>query len=192
MRVFWLFLKNGSNDFGQNAPACRTNQYWTARENRMPKFCSVLEIFIHKVSILAKNGESGVQRSLYILRTVNAMENLIWYSESTKNYLSQVCHPFFHSSSSSMRKFDPKTVNFECLFEWFLGIFSSTTWDISMKLGQKSDKMDKKQLQKTAGQYYQPSRRFLGSKMAKIDQNRPNFMNDPNFGRKIFYCIFGI
>jgi hypothetical protein len=26
----------------------------------------------------------------------------------------------------------------------------------------------------------------------KDGQNRPNFMNDPNFGRKIFYCIFGI
>ena len=89
MMIFWLFLKNGSNDFGQIAPERRTNQYWTARENRMPKFCSVLEIFIHKVSILAKNGESGVQRSLYILRTVNAMENLIWYSESTINFLSR-------------------------------------------------------------------------------------------------------
>ena len=53
-----------------------------------------------------------------------------------------------------------------------------------MKLGQKSDKMDQKQLQMTAGQYYQS---FLESKMAKIDQNRPNFINDPNFG-----CIFFI
>ena len=183
MMVFWLFLKNGSNDFGQNAPECGTNQYWTARENRMSKFSSVVEIFIHKVSILAKNGQSSVQTMLYISRTVNAMENLIWYSESTKNYLTLVCHPFFHISSSSMRKFDPKTVNFECLFEWFLGIFSSTTWDISMKLGQKSDKMDKKQLQKTAGQYYQPSRRFLGSKMAKIDQTLWIWMIQNLFGK---------
>ena len=61
-----------------------------------------------------------------------------------------------------------------------------------MKLGQKSDKMVKKQLQKTAGNLMPPLRRFVGSKMAKIDQNRPNFMNDPNFGRKKFYCIFGI
>ena len=140
MMVFWLFLKNGSNNFGQNAPECRTNQYWTARENRMPKFCLVLEIFIHKVSILAKNGASGVQRSLYILRTVNAMENLIWYSESSKNYLSQVCHQIFPYSLSSGWKFDPNMVNFECLFEWFLGIFSTTTRNISMKLGQKSEK----------------------------------------------------
>ena len=55
-----------------------------------------------------------------------------------------------------------------------------------MKLGQKSDKMDKKQLQKNAGQYFQLSKRFLGSKMAKIEQKRPNFMNDPNFGRNFF------
>ena len=143
MTVFRLFLENGSNDFGQNAPECRTNQYWTACENRMSKFCSVLEIFIHKVSILAKNGESGVQRSLYISRSVNAMENLIWYSDSTKNYLSQVCHQIFSYSLSSGWKFDPNTVNFECLFEWFLGIFSTTTRSISMKLGQKSKEGEK-------------------------------------------------
>ena len=112
MTVFWLFLKNGSNDFSQNAPECRTNRYWTARENRMSKFGSVLEIFIHKVSILAKNGESGVQRSLYISRTVNGMKNLIRYSESTENFLSDYCRPFFHSSSSSGRKFGPKIGNF--------------------------------------------------------------------------------
>ena len=151
MMVFWLFLKNGSNDFGQNAPECRTNQYWTARENRMPKFCSNLKIFIHKVSILAKNDKSGVQRSLYISRTVNAMENLIWYSESTKNYLSQACHQIYPYSLSSGWKFDPNTVDFECLFEWFLGIFSTNTWNMSTKPGQKLDKMDEKQLQKTAG-----------------------------------------
>ena len=151
IRVFRLFLKNGSNDLGQNASECRTNQYWTARENRMSKFCSVLEIFIHKVEILAENGQSGVQRSFYISRTVNAMENLIWYSESTINFLSDCCHPFFHSCSSSMRKYDTKLANFHALFEWFFGIFSATTWNISMKLGQKSDKMDTKWLQKTAG-----------------------------------------
>ena len=60
MAVFLYFLEKGSNDSGQNAPECRTNQYRTARENRMSRFCSVLEIFIHKVSILAENGQSGV------------------------------------------------------------------------------------------------------------------------------------
>ena len=144
MMVFPLFLKNGSNDFGQNSPECRTNQYGTAREDRKFKFCSILEIFIHKVSILAKNGESGVQRSLYISRTINATENLIWYSESTINFLSQVSPRIFAYSSSSGWKFDPKTANFQCLFEWFLGIFSATAWNISTKLGQKSDQMDQK------------------------------------------------
>ena len=60
MTLFRLFLKNGSNDLAENAPECRTNQYWTARENRMSKKTSVLEIFIHKVEILAKNAKSGV------------------------------------------------------------------------------------------------------------------------------------
>ena len=112
MVVFWLFLKNSSNDFAQNAPECKTNQYWTARENRMSKFCSVLEIFIHKVSILAKNGESGVQRSLYISRTVNATENLIRYSESTENFLSCTSHQIFAYSSSSGWKSGSKIGNF--------------------------------------------------------------------------------
>ena len=72
IRVFRPFPKNGSNDFSQNAPECRTNQYWTARENRLFKFFSILEIFIHKVPILAENEQSGVQRLVYISRTVNA------------------------------------------------------------------------------------------------------------------------
>ena len=58
--VFRLFLKNGSNDLAQNAPECRTDQFWDTRENRMSKKTSVLEIFIHKVQILAKNAKSGV------------------------------------------------------------------------------------------------------------------------------------
>ena len=77
MMVFRLFLKNGSNDFGKNALECRANQYQTARENRSSRICSVLKIFIHKVPILVKNGKSGVQRSLYISKTVEAIENLI-------------------------------------------------------------------------------------------------------------------
>ena len=58
--LFRLFLENGSNDLAENAPECRTNQYWAPRENRMSKKIAVLEIFIHKVQILAKNGKSGV------------------------------------------------------------------------------------------------------------------------------------
>ena len=94
MMVFPLFLKNGSDDFGQNALECRTNQYGTAREDRKFNFCSVLEIFIHKVSILAKNGESGVQRSLYISRTVYAMENLIWFGIYNKFPFTSVSSDF--------------------------------------------------------------------------------------------------
>ena len=57
MTLFRLFIENGSNDFSQNAPECRTNQFWAPRENRMSKKIPVLKIFIHKVYILAKNGK---------------------------------------------------------------------------------------------------------------------------------------
>ena len=60
MTVFWLFLKNGSNDFDETCSECRTNQFWAPRENRMLKSFSDLKIFIHKVQILAKNAKSGV------------------------------------------------------------------------------------------------------------------------------------
>ena len=76
MTVFWLFLKNDSNDFDQTCSECKTNQYWAPRENRMSKSFSVLEIIIHKVQIFAKNGLSGVQRMRYILRTIRAIK--IW------------------------------------------------------------------------------------------------------------------
>ena len=49
------------------------------------------DIHIHKV--LAKNGESG-QRSGYMLRTMNEIENLIWYVESAINFLTTVRLPF--------------------------------------------------------------------------------------------------
>ena len=150
---------------------------------------SVLEIFIHKVAILAKNGQSGVQRSLYISRTVNATENLIWYSESTINFLSLSSHQIFAYLSSSGRKFDLKTANFYAFFEWFFGIFSATTWKILIKLGQKWDKMDTKQTQKTRGHHFKPFWRYLGSNMAKIGQNRPKFMDDPKFfEKKKIFC----
>ena len=85
---FRLFLENGWMEFAQNAPESRTNQYQTARENRMSKFCSVLELFIHKVVIFGQNGQNEVQRSSNNWRTVNAMKNLIRYSESAENSLS--------------------------------------------------------------------------------------------------------
>ena len=89
MMVFWLFLKNGSNDFDKKLQNGRGDQYEAFAKNRRSRAISVLEIFIHKVEIFAENGKSGVQRSLYISRTVNATENLIRYSESTENFLSR-------------------------------------------------------------------------------------------------------
>ena len=45
------------------------------------------------------------------------MKNLIRYSESTENFLSDYCRPFFHSSSSSGRKFGPKIGNFDLILD---------------------------------------------------------------------------
>ena len=171
--------------FGQNVEEIVTKTF--AKTPHVQKM-SVLEIFIHKVAILAKNGKSGVQRSCYISRRVNATENLIRYSESTINLLSLSSRQIFAYLSSSGRKFDLKTANFYAFFEWFFGIFSATTWYILMKLGQKQDKMDTKQTQKTRGHHFKPFWRYLGSNMAKIGQNRPKFMDDPkNFRKKIFF-----
>ena len=86
--VFRLFLENGSNDFDKKLQNGRGDQYEAFAKDRRSRAISVLEIFIHKVEIFAENGQSGVQRSLYISRTVNATENLIRYSESTENFLS--------------------------------------------------------------------------------------------------------
>ncbi len=113
IRVFRLFLKNGSNDFSQNAPECRTNQYWTARENRMSKFCPVLEIFIHKVVIFGQNGQNEVQRSSNNSRTVNAMKNLIRYSESAENSLSPMFHQILPNFTSLGSNFTLKMAYFD-------------------------------------------------------------------------------
>ena len=120
MALFQLFLENGSNDFDQTRSEGRTNQFRVFPENRIFKKISVLEIFIHKVEILAKNAKSGVQRLRYISRTVNATKNLIWYSESTINFLSCTSHQIFTYLSSSWRKFDSKTGNFHAFLGGFL------------------------------------------------------------------------
>ena len=46
--------------------------------------------------------------------------------------------------------------------------------------------MDTKQTQKTRDHHIEPFWRFVGSKLAKIDQNRPKFMDDPKIFRKFF------
>ena len=45
---------------------------------------------------------------------------------------------------------------------------------------------------KTRGLQIKPFCRYLASKQAKIDQNRPKFMDDPKIFRNFFFCIFGI
>ena len=145
------FLKNYSYDFDETLLNGRGDQYEAFPENRTSKACSVLEIFIHKVQILAENGQSEVQRLLYISRTVNATENLIRYSESTENFLSRPSHQILAYSSSSWWKFDPKTTNWG-LFWMVFGHF----------LGNRSKDFD--QTQKTAGHNFEPFWRYLGSK----------------------------
>jgi len=120
LSTFWIFAGNLAMNFHlflieNDSTKC----LWIFCENRMSSKNPVLEIFIHKVVIFAKNGKSGVQRSRYISRTVNATENLIWYSESTINFLSCTSHQIFTYLSSSWRKIDLKTANFYALFEWF-------------------------------------------------------------------------
>ena len=110
-RGFWTFSRNLVIHLvlfvAENGS---TNRIWGFCENRMSGKTPVLEIFIPKGQFRSK---MGVQRSSYISRTVNAMKNLIWYSKSTKNYLSDYCHQIFPYSSSSGSKFDLKTANFQ-------------------------------------------------------------------------------
>ena len=55
----------------------------------------------------------------YISRTVNAIENLIWYSESTISSLSSTSHQIFAYLSSSRWKIGTKMANFHALFiQW--------------------------------------------------------------------------
>ena len=86
--------------------------FLASTKNRMSKKVFPQEIFIHKGQIFAEIGQSGVQRSLYISRTVNGMKNLIRYSESTENFLSCTSHQIFAYSSSSGWKSGSKIGNF--------------------------------------------------------------------------------
>ena len=86
--------------------------FWASTKNRISKKIFPQEIFIHKGQIFAENGQSGVQRSLYLLRTVNGMKNLIRYSESTENFLSCTSHQIFAYLSSYGWKSGSKIDNF--------------------------------------------------------------------------------
>ena len=57
---FLTFLKNYAKDLDETWSESRGEHFWTARENRVSKETSVLEIFIHKVQILAKIAKSVV------------------------------------------------------------------------------------------------------------------------------------
>ena len=103
--VFSPFLLNYSNDFVHYWSECREEQYGSAEKNRTSKSFFVLEIFIHKVSIFGQNGKLEVQRSSNTYGTVHAMKNLIRYSESAENSLSQVSHQILPSSTSSGSNF---------------------------------------------------------------------------------------
>ena len=82
----------------------------------------------------------------YISRTVNAIENLIWYSESTINSLSCTSHQIFAYLSSLGCNFTEKMANFHAFFGWSLLNILTTTWKILMKLAQKWDKMNTNQM----------------------------------------------
>ena len=74
--------------------------------------------------------KSGVQRWSYSERMVNATENLIWYSESQENFLSNRWHPPETNSSSSGSKLRSKMPNFYVFahFYHFLCI-KCTIWE---------------------------------------------------------------
>ncbi len=122
----------------------------------MSKFCSVLELFIHKVVIFGQNGQNEVKRLSNNSRTVNAMKNLIRYSESAENSLSPMFHQILPSSTSlgsknnlKMAYFDPKNMHFSSFFE----SSRPTTCHIRTKFGTMIAPRSTKKLKKTAHPY---------------------------------------
>ena len=104
-------------------------------------------------------------------------------------YLEPCRNEIFPYSFSSGWKFDPKTVNFDCLFEWFfrhfLGCYLKQvdeTWSEVGPNGYQSDAYDCRVIQSSIQE-------ILGSKIAKVNQNGPNLVNDPNFfSKNDFFC----
>ena len=121
--VFRLFLGNYSKEFAPNWWKCSPFCCRAFPKNRMSKSFSVLQIFSLKVGIFGQNGENVVQRSANISRTVNAMKNLIRYSETRRNSLSCTSDQIFHSSTSSGWNFRLKMVNFDPKNRRFWGVF---------------------------------------------------------------------
>ena len=100
----------------------------------MSKSFFVLEIFIHKVSIFGQNGKLEVQRSSNTYGTVHAMKNLIRYSESAENSLTQVSHqilPCSTSSGSHFYLFFIRNYNKNCVFGLYFKISRFNLFDIA-------------------------------------------------------------
>ena len=81
--VFWLFLKDNSNDFAHFFSECEEERYRSAEKESTSKAWSVLEIFIYKVGIFGQNGKQTTRfkdRRIFC-RTMHDMENVIRYYE---------------------------------------------------------------------------------------------------------------
>jgi len=137
MRFFQLFSKTTLTIliiFGQNVEENNTDQQKkTARQNlfSFSRYSSI------KLSFLVKTGQNSkneVQRSSNNSRTVNAMKNLIRYSESAENSLSPMFHQILPCSTSSgsnfylkMANFDPKNMRFFTVLRDFQPNYWSNT-----------------------------------------------------------------
>ena len=125
--IFWPhfrhFLENYSKEIVPTWWKCSPFCCRAFPKNRMSKSFSVLQIFSLKVGIFGQNGENVVQRSANISRTVNAMKNLIRYSETRRISLSCTSDQIFHSYSSLGRNLRLKMVNFDPKNRRFWGVF---------------------------------------------------------------------
>ena len=141
MRFFQLFSKTTLTIliiFGQNVEENNPDQQKkTARQNlfSFSRYSSIKLAFLFKIG---QNGKNEVQRLSNNSRTVNAMKNLIRYSESAENSLSTMFHQILPSSMSlgfnfnlKMTNFDPQNMRFFTVFE----ISSQTTCHIPIKFG---------------------------------------------------------
>ena len=156
--------ENGSNDFDETCSECRTNQYWTACENRMSKKIAVLEIFIHKVQIFGQKWQKWCLKKARYLKNGKCY----WKSDLIFRICDKLHFLYVWSDFCLVFVFREKiwleNGQFSCIFWMIFGIFLPTTLKILMKLGQKWDKMDIKQPQKTRGLQIEPFWRYLASK----------------------------
>ena len=114
-----------------------TKCLWTACENRMFSKNPVLEIFIHKVEILAKNGKK------WCLKIVLYLQNRKCYRKSDlifgiygKLSLRVLSSDFFLLVVFRVKIWpeNGQFSNFRALFECFAAVFSATTIEILINL----------------------------------------------------------